>query len=129
MHSTVKTGLIALAALGVAAAANADGLNGATTSNGLACGISKTGSGNMMNIEAVVQSPTDLDGDYRLSLRTSGGGGSSNVSQGGPFAAKAGTPASLGKVTINSGSTLDADFTITIDGKTYDCSQQYSPQA
>lgn len=117
IHSTIRLGLVALAALGVAAAATAGG-----TSDGFTCGVNTVADRGLVAIEGIVQSPTQLSGDYRFALRSSGSGGSTNISQGGAFVAEAATPLSLGKVTINAGSNIVVDFTVTTNGKKLDCS-------
>lgn len=115
---TFRIGLVALAALGIAGvAANAN-----TPAHGLACGVSTVDERGMLTVEGVLQSPTALSGDYRFALKSQGGGGSSNVSQGGPFSIAPETRVSLSKVTVNAGSTLDIDFTVTAGGQEFDCS-------
>lgn len=118
-HTSFRLGLVAFVALGGAAIANANsGQAGA-----IACGVSTVTDRGMMSVEGVVQSPTALTGEYRFSLKSSGNGGSSNISQGGAFAIEAGAATTLGKVMVNAGSTLNVDFQVTAAGKNYDCSQ------
>ena len=120
----ITLGLIGLLAIGGAAATG-----GSIPDNGqagLACGVSKQTSGGMLAMEGVLQSPEALHGEYRFAVKSSGGGGSSTINQGGQFAASPGMPVSLGKVTINAGSAVDVDFTITAVGQKYDCSQQFT---
>ncbi len=127
LHFPVKIGLAAFLALGGAAiAANASGDN---LAGGLACGVSTATEGRMLVIEGVLQSPQAISGDYRFALKSSGNGGSSNISQGGQFSATPGTPVTLGKVMLNSGSHIDVDFTITSAGQKYDCSQQLATRS
>ncbi len=124
LHSTLKLGLAACLALGgVAVAANA---SGDSANAGIACGVSTLTEGRMMTVEGVVQSPLALIGDYSFTLKSSGNGGSTNISQGGQFSAGADRPVSLGKAMINAGSTIHVDFTITSGGQKYDCSQQFA---
>ena len=110
-----------LAALAVGALALA-GVNAQANSPTLDCGVSTQSERGLLAIEGVVLSPVALTGDYRFSLRSQGNGGSSNVSQGGQFSVAAGAPVALGKILVNSGATVDVDFTITSGGKQYDCS-------
>lgn len=124
LQSTVTLGMVALLALGGAAVtANA---NSSSTSNGIACGVSTATEGRMMVVEGVVQSPEAISGDYRFTLKSSGNGGSTNISQGGQFSTTANMPASLGKAMINAGSRIDVDFSITSGGQKYDCSQKFT---
>lgn len=109
-------GVVALAGIGAVATANADG--GTFT-----CGVETTTQSGMTTYQGRVMSPTVLTGDYNFSLRSTGGGGSSNINQGGPFAAMANTEVSVGQVMVNAGSKVQVSFTVTTGGKSYDCSQ------
>lgn len=125
MHQmTVKIGLVALLALGGVAVAKAG--NGADP--GLACGVSSVTERGMTTFEAVLQSPTPSDGAYRFALKSSGGGGSSTINQGGGFSTLAGEPVSLAKVMLNAGASIDVDFSVTIAGRSFDCSQLFTPR-
>ena len=109
------------ATFAIAAALTAAGFvaNASAAPGDFACGVSKTTKGNMMTVEGQLLSPTNLVGDYRFALKSSG----TNVSQGGQFSAAAKSQVSLGQVMINAGSNVSVDFTVTAGGKTYDCSQ------
>ena len=119
LHPFIQTALAAVAAVtAVGFAANANAAGG-----DFACGVvSKTQNG-MMAIEGTLVSPTSLVGEYRFALKSSGNGGSTNISQGGQFSAAPNAEVSLGQVMVNAGSNVSVDFTITANGKTYDCSQ------
>jgi hypothetical protein len=119
-QSKVISGLLAIVSVVAAGvAANAHGTNQAD----LACGVSTQTERGMLVVEGVLQSPTALAGEYRFVLKSQGGGGSTNISQGGQFSAAAGTAVSLGRVMVNAGSAVDVDFTIvSADGKRLDCS-------
>jgi hypothetical protein len=120
LHPKLLASLIAVAALATAGvAANANGTNQGAD---LACGISTVTERGMLVVEGVFQSPTALSGEYRFALKSIGGGGSTNVSQGGQFSAAAGTAVSLGKVMVNADASVDVDFTVSTDGKRLDCS-------
>jgi len=121
VHSTLRIGILALGALALAGAA-AHATGGDSGENGLACGIATQTDRGMMSVEGIVQSPTALTGEYRFALKSQGSGGTSNISQGGRFSVAPGAPVSLGKVMVNAGSSIDADFTISADGKQFDCS-------
>jgi hypothetical protein len=119
LHPIIQTTLAAAAALtaiGFAANANAAG-------GDFACGVVSKAEGGMLAIEGTLVSPTALVGEYRFALKSAGGGGSTNISQGGQFSAAPNAEISLGQVMINAGSNVSVDFTVTANGKTFDCSQ------
>lgn len=122
LHSTLRIGLVALAALAAAGAV----ANASSSDGDLACGVSTITERGMLSIEGVLQSPVALTGEYRFALKSSGAGGSSNVSQGGQFSAAPGTAVTLGKVMVNAGSSIDVDFTVTTGGRQLDCSTQFA---
>jgi len=119
LHPILQTTLAAVAAVtAVGLAANANAASG-----DFACGVvSKTQNG-MMAIEGTLVSPTTLVGEYHFALKSSGNGGSTNISQGGQFSAAPNAEVSLGQVMVNAGSNVSVDFTISTNGKRYDCSQ------
>lgn len=119
LHPLIQTTLAAAAALtaiGLAANANA-------ASGDFACGVTSKTQGGMLALEGTLVSPTALAGEYRFALKSSGGGGSTNISQGGQFSAAPNAEISLGQVMVNAGAHVNVDFTVTANGKTYDCSQ------
>ena len=119
LHPLIQTTLAAAAAItaiGFAANANAAG-------GDFACGVMTKTQGGMLAIEGTLVSPTALNGEYRFALKSAGGGGSTNISQGGQFSAAPNAEISLGQVMVNAGSNVSVDFTVTANGKTFDCSQ------
>lgn len=114
---------IALFGLGLAVLASTSGMANASTAS-QACGLITSTHNGMLVIEGAVLSPVALDGSYQFAIQSSGGGGSSNISQGGPFSAPANQQTALGKVMINAGSNYDVDFTVTANGKKLDCDQE-----
>lgn len=122
IRSSFRLGLVALVALGGAAVA-ATANDPAAGTGGLSCGVSKTRDQGMLVVEGVVQSPTALSGDYRFSLRSSGGGGSTNINQGGGFMLPSGEPVAVGRVMVGANAQVAVDFTISTGGRTFDCSQ------
>lgn len=109
-------GIVALAGIGVVATANA-------ASGDFSCGVATSSKAGMTTYEGRLLSPTTITGEYRFAMQSSGGGGSSNISQGGQFSAEANREVSLGQVMINAGGNTKVNFTITTGGKTFDCSQ------
>jgi hypothetical protein len=114
---------IALFGLGLAALAATSGMANASAASD-ACGIVTSTQNGMLVIEGAVLSPVALDGSYQFAIQSSGGGGNSNISQGGQFTAAANQQTTLGKVMINAGSNYSVDFTVTANGKKLDCDQE-----
>lgn len=122
LYSRIGSGIIALAALGIAAVgANAD-TSAAPQNAGLACGVSTATERGMLTIEGVLESRKALSGEYRFAIRSQSAGGSSNISQGGEFSAAPGAAVSLGHVMVNAGSAVTIDFVVKAGGKQFDCS-------
>jgi hypothetical protein len=132
IHSTLRLGLVAVMISGAAGLALANGASepAATlvATDVIACGISTATDRGMMKVEGVFQSPTALSGEYRFAFKSSGNGGSTNISQGGAFTASAGDAVAIGSVMVNAGSKIDVTLTVTANGKTYDCSQPVTTQ-
>ena len=95
----------------------------ANSSDATRCGIATSSERGMLALEGTILSPVALNGEYRFAIRSSGGGGSSNISQGGYFSANANEATPLGKVLINAGSSYTIDFEVTAGGKKIDCDQ------
>jgi hypothetical protein len=77
----------------------------------------------MLAVQGKLMSPTALNGEYHFALKSSGGGGSTNINQGGQFSAAPNAEVALGQVMVNANAHVNVDFTVTANGKTYDCSQ------
>ena len=111
--AVLALGVLALAGFAVQASGNAPGLD---------CGISMQSERGLLAIEGILTSPVAMTGEYRISLKSHGNGGSSNINQGGQFAVAGGSAVSLGKVLVNSGAAMDVEFTIVSGGTRFDCS-------
>lgn len=118
--SNILAGIFGIAALGVVGVAAS--ANDPQSAAAFACGVSTATERGMLVVEGIVQSPTVLSGEYRFSLKSIGGGGSTNVNQGGQFSVAPGTAVSLGRVMVNAGASVDVDFSVSADGKRLDCS-------
>lgn len=105
-----------LGTIGVAANASA------AASGDFACGVASKIQGGTLTLEGTLTSPTAISGEYRFALKSSSGGGSSNINQGGQFSAAPNTEVSLGQVMVNADAHVSVDFTVTTGGKTFDCS-------
>lgn len=89
------------------------------------CEISATPSGGMVRLDALVHASKPVVGSYNLRVEKTGGGGSSTISQGGDFDAKAGQTATLSSVSLGSrGARYNATLDVTIGGKTVSCTKQ-----
>lgn len=116
-----RSSAIALGLVVATLAASAGFANSAA--GGTQCGIATSSQGGMLALEGTILSPVALSGEYRFAIQSSGGGGSSNISQGGYFTANANQATSLGKVLINAGSNYSIDFDVTAGGQKIDCDQ------
>ena len=116
-----RSSAIALGLVVASLAASAGFANSAA--GGTQCGIATSSQGGMLALEGTILSPVALSGEYRFAIQSSGGGGSSNISQGGYFTANANEATSLGKVLINAGSNYSIEFDVTAGGQKIDCDQ------
>lgn len=118
LHPVFKLGAAALFGLGAAGLA----VTASASGSDITCGFATTTDRGMTAIEGTLLSPVALTGEYRFALKSTGNGGSTNISQGGQFSAAPGTQITLGRVTLNAGASVAVDFTVTANGKTLDCS-------
>ena len=96
---------------------------GATPSpEGFSCGVASERQQGLLRVEGRLTSSDELSGDYRFTLQSKSGGGSSSISQGGGFTAPAGKETTLGSVTLNADASYQLSFTVSANGKSYDCS-------
>ncbi len=120
---TKHIGAIATLGLITAALAASSGMANASGNSGT-CGVVTSAQNGMLLIQGAVLSPVALDGSYQFSVQSSGGGGSSNVSQGGQFSAPANQETALGQVMINAGSNYKVVLDVTANGQKLDCDQE-----
>lgn len=84
----------------------------------VACAINVGTSGNALLLEPVVQANEAVSGIYMLRVEGPG----TRMNQGGPFSARAGQTVELGSMRMSgSAASLDAELTLTIDGREYRC--------
>lgn len=118
--------LPALIGVGMAGAALGTDPAGATNQP-LSCEIRETSMNGMVALEAVVRADAPVSGSYSFKVVSAGGGGRSNISQGGEFTAAPGAPATLGTVTLGQrGATFDAQLEVMSGGKRISCSERIS---
>lgn len=113
---TIAAGLLAAgAAAGVAGSASAAG-------DGVRCEIAVEKRSGGVTLEGFVDAASSISGSYELLVTKSGGGGSSNIRQGGEFSAKSGARTSLGTVMLaGDGGSYTAKLKIKWDGKSAEC--------
>jgi|FEC22Drversion2_1045045.scaffolds.fasta_scaffold00041_114 hypothetical protein len=116
------------AALGIGMAGAALGTDpAAATSQPLSCEIRETSINGMVALEAIVRADAPVSGSYSFKVVSTGGGGRSNISQGGEFQVGPGVPATLGTVTLGQrGVTFNAQLEVTSGGKRISCSERIS---
>lgn len=112
--------LFGLATAGLAASS---GLASAGT-DGPHCTITEHVEGGMRRIQGSVTSPKSVSGEYHLALKAQGNGSSSTVSQGGPFSVRANEPTAIAQMSIDRSARFSIDFSITLDGRTIDCTRE-----
>ena len=126
LMSTSKLGLglaaIATAVLGCTAiSADPVGVSRAHTvqvAAPVSCTLTTERSRGLLVLVPVVEASHTVSGSYQL--RVDGAG--TRMNQGGPFAARAGQTLELGRLMLSaSAARLDADFTVTVDGRSYAC--------
>ena len=77
------------------------------------CELKASKRGGMTTLEGFVTPSSAISGSYRISVTSSGGGGSSDIDQSGAFSAKAGSPVSLGVVSLGGASgSYSAELTV-----------------
>ncbi len=88
--------------------------SGHAHSNETRCEIVTETSGGMITLQGVVHADTPLSGSYTFRVESAGGGGGSNIRQGGSFSAAPGQPAKLGRVMLGGGGAV-YDATLGVD--------------
>ena len=94
--------------------------------NPLRCEIAATSSGQTIALEGLVEADNAVSGSYLFRVVGSGRGGSSNIQQGGAFAAGPGGAATLGRIMLgaSAGAVYDATLTVETNGDTIECSER-----
>ena len=110
--------------LGLGLAGAAAGTGTADASAGpLRCEIVAATQDGMLTLQGVIRADEPVVGFYRFKVTGAGGGGSSNIAQGGEFMAGPEGAVSLGQVMLGGGS-YDASLEVTAGGKTVSCSER-----
>lgn len=130
MFSLIKTTAAATVLTATLAAAGfAGGTGQAGTSSAqsgpLSCEIQVTPSGGMLAIAGVVRSDHAVSGGYSFKIAGGGSGGSSNISQGGPFLAAPGEAVTVGSIMVGAaGAKYDLTLEVTANGTKLECRER-----
>lgn len=91
----------------------------------VSCEIRSASMNGMISLEAVVRSDVAAFGSYRFRVAGAGGGGGTNIQQGGAFSAGPAGPVTVGRVMVgNTGGAYDATLEISADGEMATCSER-----
>ncbi|MBL4645794.1 MAG: hypothetical protein COA52_18120 [Hyphomicrobiales bacterium] len=112
--------IIALSAATIGCASSAF----STKNDAMYCEIKASDMGGMIMLENLVHADTAIQGTYRFKLKSTGGGGSTNISQGSNFTASPGSPATLGRMMLNSGVIYEAKLDVTVNGVSFTCAER-----
>jgi len=126
--------LVALSLTGVALAGTnnslpyavpLDGTNTSGSSDApISCEIKATENGGMITLETMIHSDTSINGQYRFKVKSAGGSGNTNLSQGSNFHVDAGSSTQLGRMMLSVGSVYDASLDVTVRGGTFSCAER-----
>ena len=92
--------------------------------SGLSCEIHQSHRGGSVVLEGVVYSGSATDGSYQFTVTKSGGGGSSNINQGGEFSVSAGGRSSVGTVELGGDGGYSATLRVSADGHSSSCKER-----
>jgi hypothetical protein len=109
--------------LGVAVATIGTGQAG-SSAGPLRCEIETVMQGPMVSLTGLVHADASLGGSYSFKVRSAGGGGGTNISQGGGFSAGPAAPAMLGQVSLSGNSIYDATLEVSANGHTVECEKR-----
>jgi hypothetical protein len=115
-------GVAAASAAGGGAAGSGPAVPPGSDTGSFRCEIQAKPMGGMTSLAAVVHANVAMSGSYSFKVASGSRGGSSNINQGGPFAAKAKELVTLGTVSVGPGATYNATLTVTANGATATCS-------
>ena len=114
----------ALLGLGLMGAAMSAGQAG-TGDGPVRCEIQTSATNGMIALEGMVYADAAISGSYKFRVVSAGGGGRSNIQQGGAFTAGPGGAVSLGRVMLGgAGASYDASLSITSNGATIECAER-----
>ncbi len=112
-------------AFGLGVAGLAVAATGEHKSEPVRCEIQTSSANGMVTLQGVVHSNVALSGTYQFRVTGSGGGNSSNISQGGYFTAGPEGAVTLGSVMLGgSAANYDATLELMANGKTIACDSE-----
>lgn len=87
----------------------------------LRCEIRTEVQGRMISLESLVHTDAAISGTYRFKIKSVGGAGKTNISQGSSFVADTKSPAVLGQMMLSSSAVYDAELEVKVGGQTLRC--------
>ncbi len=126
MSRFINTTVMAMVPLAlIAFAAHTDAGAAVPNSEPLRCEVRVAKSGSFMKLEGLVHAKSSVSGTYHLIIATSGGGGTSDIEQSGPFTATPGSPANLGTVMLGgSSANYTAKLSVKWNGQSTSCTRR-----
>jgi CsgH protein len=117
-------GLVAIGATVTSGHADPASGGDAASQGPLRCEIQKSAANGLLSLAAVVHSDAAVSGSYSFRVVSGGHGGSSNIDQGGAFAADPAAAVTLGTVMLNTDASYTATLTVKAGGTTVACSDK-----
>lgn len=122
--------LLGLGAGGIAVNAHQTESDDVASIDPVRCEIQANTSRGMTMLESVFHAEDAVNGTYTFKVVKSGPSGSSNIQQGGSFAADANEAVTLGRVSLGGGNaTYDVSLSVNADGTSFSCSDHFSDSA
>jgi hypothetical protein len=114
--------LVVPALLGLSTMGVSMNISQADTTGPLRCEIQAASASGMIALQGIVFADVSVTGSYLFRVVSAGGGGSSNIQQGGAFSAGPHGPVTVGQISLGgSQAAYDAILTVSANGKTIEC--------
>lgn len=85
------------------------------------CDVVVTAQSGSLGVEAIYRADKATQGQYSLSVKSSGGSNNTNINQGGGFSAHAGEIVSLGRMNLGGASAYNVSLKVDANGQTHQC--------
>lgn len=121
MTHTSKSLLLGAVAIAAALGAGASFADTETHEEPVRCEIRASMQGNMISLESLMHAEEAISGTYRFKIKSIGGAGKTNISQGSSFVADSHSPAVLGSMMLSGSGVYDAELEVKAAGKTFKC--------
>ena len=95
-----------------------------STGGPVRCEILTDTQNGMVAMQGVIHTDAAISGSYRFRVASAGGGGNSNISQGGNFSAGPDDAVTLGQVMLGANAVYDASLEVTSNGATIKCAER-----